>query len=334
MILNILNAIKTSELIFSNKDFHRRNTRYKNINHFDEKPFLAFPCIDFSDFNDFKNFFSKYGSIYLQGLLVSIIKEVFGDFWQIDRWGIREFGEFYIEKRGNTGFHIEVFVGDKAPSDVQVIEGDNPLKKDLLKSKNPQKFEKYEARNEIIEIYNYAFKYFKENSEKINLPFDLNILESLHNYLYLGNKNYYDNNHNKYRKRYEIIKQIQQELNEYIKIFQNKSSNHTIYNKEKLYSYLNHIIRLNINLEDGIPIRFNINDFDLRNILILELLHYLINKEIIGRCGYCGNLLVIKKRQLRFYNEGKPIYHNDYCQEMAKNKRGNEKKKLQMLEKQ
>ncbi len=174
-------------------------------------------------------------------------------------------------------------------------------------------------------------------------PIELEKIKELHNFLYhkpveffdYNSVLFYDMNRGPYKYSNLLIDELQEELREYIKFYKEKPTKNSIWSQDILASYLMNL-NLEIDFDKGLASGLKISNPNINTLLILELLHYYINKKDIGQCADCGKSIVVTQMQKRFYDRGEPIYCiGGYfmCQEIAKDKRGNEKKRLKRLKK-
>lgn len=308
MIPSFLNNLKTKELIFSD-DTEDKIIRFKEILEFEGQSFLTFSRLDFSIFRDFKFFFKKFGSLYLSALL-DYLYEIM----------------YYVDEDiiSNKIFDYKVWF--------------KRTKSKVMKFNKMQLNEELNALHELRNENEYnIFKPIQSRLKKDideyikkETPIDIKNFIDLHDFIYSG-KRYYHYDYGFSLERLNILPNIQDELLSYIRLLDGKPLDEfKPFNKITLADYLGYI-KINSSFNDNNLLYFEIMDLNIKNLLFIELIYYLINKKKIGECAYCGKTIIIKSKQLNFYNKEKPIYCGGDCQKMAKNKRGNEKKRKKRL---
>lgn len=313
-----LGNLKTIEIFYSDED-PPKFEKYKNILNLDNKPFLAFARQDFSKFSNFRSFFKSFGSLYLKSFLEYLF----------DAIGIMPKEDIAMET-----FHDAYYYGghENIP---ELLKNFHSYKEDLI----------WEIRE--INDSNSFERIYLGLMDNINLflkdlkPIEIDKMKELHDFLYQKPEKFFDYNEvlfcemstPPYKYRTSLIEELQNELNEYIKILNGTSSNHVLWSKGRLNSYLNNL-NLEIDFDEELVSSLKILNPKINTLLILELLYYYMNQRDVGQCAFCGKSIVVLPRQKRFYDEGSPIYCYEIgssCQEQAKDKRGNERKKSKRL---
>ncbi|MFC2145413.1 hypothetical protein ACFLQQ_03695, partial [Actinomycetota bacterium] len=318
MIYDYLGSLKTAEICYSDES-PPKHIKYKDIKDLDDKPFLAFARTDFSDFKDFKNFFKRAGSLYLR----SFLEYLFSAIAIISDSGLElEYNadDIYYNINENTPESVKEFYVNQYEMLREI--------KEINKAKD---FE---------QIYNSLLSdlglYLKECK-----PIGLESIAELHDFLYGKQEEFFDynsvlfysTNRDPYRYKNLLVDEFQEELKDYINIMDGKIYKHSAWDTKKLFSYLKKI-NLEFDFDKGFISGLKISNPTINTLLVLELLHYYINKEEVGQCAHCGKSIIVRPKQKPYHDKGKPIYCYDQiyrgisrCQVLARDGRGNKRKK-------